>query len=142
MKSDVNKPNQQADPSAKRKRNAIIVALVLDLISVLVFATIGRASHSLELSAIGVVETAWPFFIGLWVGWAPVWTRRKPLAFWPTALWVWAATAVVGLLFRMLSNNLELAPPFAIVATAFLALFLIGWRVIAVIVRKIFKFST
>lgn len=118
-------------------RGDIMLAAILDLVLLTLFAIFGRASHQLELNIMGVLETMWPFLIGLWVGWAPTWTRRSPTALWPTGVWVWAATVIVGLLFRWLSNGLSLAPAFALVATGMLAAFLFGWRLIATIIRII-----
>lgn len=131
--------NRNPSESIQRRsiRGDIVLAAVLDLVLLVAFAIFGRASHNLELSVTGVLETMWPFLIGLWVGWVPTWTRRDPIALWPTAVWLWAATVGIGLLFSWLSNGLSLAPAFALVAAGMLAAFLIGWRLIAVLVRAL-----
>ena len=43
-------------------------AAAIDALLVLVFATIGRASHEHSLDVLGVLETAWPFLVGLAAG--------------------------------------------------------------------------
>ena len=48
---------------------ARVRALAADVVLVLLFATIGRASHREGLSVAGVLEVAWPFLAALAVGW-------------------------------------------------------------------------
>ncbi|MGB3413479.1 MAG: DUF3054 domain-containing protein [Microbacteriaceae bacterium] len=130
--------NQQSSESVAKPQNSVVgLALVLDLLLVLVFAITGRASHHLELSAFGVLETAWPFFIGLWVGWAISRAWRHPLALWPIGIIIWLSTVLLGLGFRWLMNEGVPELAFAIVATLTLALFLLGWRLIALLLRTL-----
>ncbi|TDD61007.1 DUF3054 domain-containing protein, partial [Actinomadura darangshiensis] len=42
---------------------------VADVCCVLVFVGIGRSSHDEAASAAGFATTAWPFLVGLAVGW-------------------------------------------------------------------------
>ncbi|GAB3927971.1 hypothetical protein GCM10027613_44540 [Microlunatus endophyticus] len=44
------------------------VSLLLDVVMVLVFATIGRASHSETDSVTGILATAWPFAVAAIIG--------------------------------------------------------------------------
>jgi hypothetical protein len=111
-------------------RKLVAWALALDLIFVVVFATIGRASHNESLSVAGIVETAWPFVVGLLVGWLMTRAWRAPARIFPIGVVVWGCTVVIGLALRVASGQgVQLA--FVIVATLALALVLLGWRLVA-----------
>ena len=45
-----------------------LTALGIDVILVLVFAAVGRGSHGEDVIG-GLADTAWPFLLGLLVGW-------------------------------------------------------------------------
>ena len=45
-------------------RRTAALALLADLVSVVVFCTIGRRSHAEGLTVAGIAETAWPFLAG------------------------------------------------------------------------------
>ena len=113
----------------------IVGALVVDAGLVVVFAVVGRMSHAEGLTLAGVWGTAWPFLAGLAVGWAVARAWRHPLAVWPTGVVIWAATLVVGMLLR-LAGGQGTAVAFVVVATLTLGLFLVGWRAVAVLVRR------
>lgn len=106
-------------------------AFVIDTVLVIVFAAIGRASHDEGIDPAGVLQTAWPFLVGLVVGWALNWvsTRRPPLS-WRTAWRVWVLTVLVGMLVRRLTGD-GTAVAFVIVATVTLGVLLLGWRLLA-----------
>jgi hypothetical protein len=106
---------------------------VLDVVFVLAFVLIGRASHD-ENPIGGALVTFWPFFVALVVGWLVGVAWRRPLAVWPTGVVVWIATLVLGMLLRVVSGQ-GIAVSFVIVAAVFLALFLVGWRAVALGVR-------
>lgn len=108
------------------------LAAPLDVVLVLVFVLIGRGSHGENVLA-GLFQTSWPFLAGLVVGWLICLAWRRPSALWPTGVTVWAATTVLGMLLRVLSGQ-GIAVPFVIVATLVLAVFLLGWRAIALLV--------
>ncbi|MDN5789384.1 MAG: DUF3054 domain-containing protein [Micrococcales bacterium] len=103
-------------------------AFVLDLVLVLVFATIGRATHEHGLTVTGVIGTAWPFLLGTAIGWGGVRLLSKawPLEVGP-GVTVWLATVVFGMLLRGVSGG-GIALPFVLVAAGTLALLLVGWR--------------
>ncbi len=115
------------------------VAFVVDVAFVLVFAAVGRASHdrgSLPLAGegnavLGVLATAWPFLVGLAVGWTLVrsLSHQWALDVGP-AISVVVGTVVVGMLLRALSGQ-GTAPSFVLVATLVLAFLLLGWRAVA-----------
>jgi hypothetical protein len=106
------------------------VAVVLDVVCVLVFVVIGRASHTKGESLAGIASTCWPFLAGLGVGWLASRAWRRPLAIRPAGLAVWLCTVALGMILRVVSGQ-GTAVAFIIVALAFLALFLLGWRLLA-----------
>ena len=114
----------------------MIGALVLDAVLVVVFAVIGRSSHSEGLDAAGVWGTAWPFLAGLAIGWVVARAWRHPSAPWPTGVIVWAATVIVGMLLRIASGQ-GVQVAFVIIAAVTLAILLIGWRGVAALVTRV-----
>lgn len=105
------------------------LAVGLDLAMVLLFALIGRRTHAEALDLGGVLQTFAPFLVGLVVGWAVVVRLGKT---WPTAvghgITVWVCTLVIGMLLRAVTGQ-GTALAFVIVATLFLGVTLVGWRV-------------
>jgi Protein of unknown function (DUF3054) len=103
--------------------------IAIDLVLVVVFAVVGRASHGEALSLDGLLVTGWPFLLGCLIGsvLASVVLRLS----WPReGLLVWAITVVLGMLLRAITGG-GMAIGFLIVATIVLAVFLIGWRMVA-----------
>jgi hypothetical protein len=117
---------------------SIVVALAVDVLSVVVFAALGRATHDGDVlgpAGLGLAETSWPFLVALALGWGVSLAWRRPLAPVRTGIPVWIATVVGGMLFRAVSGQgTQLA--FVIVATVVLAAFLVGWRVVAAIISR------
>lgn len=108
-----------------------LVALALDVLMVLLFAAIGRASHADGLTPAGIAATASPFLLGTGVGWLVVRARGGG---WPRGvgpgITVWFATVLVGMLLRVIVLR-SFAWAFLAVAAATLALLLVGWRALA-----------
>jgi hypothetical protein len=111
------------------------MAVVLDIACVLVFVIIGRASHTKGESLAGIASTAWPFLAGLGIGWLASRAWRRPLAILPVGLVVWLSTVAIGMIARVVSGQ-GTAAAFIAVALAFLALFLLGWRLLARLARR------
>lgn len=113
------------------------VALV-DLVLVLVFAAIGRVSHSEDLGLAGLARTAGPFLVGWLIGWVLValvpTTRARPRSLLAGSL-VWVPTVVVGMLVRVATGQ-GVETSFVVVATVVLAVFLLGWRGVAALVGR------
>lgn len=105
------------------------VAFAGDLVLVLVFLAIGRATHDEPVFDPGFFVTAWPFAVGLLVGWVVILLARTPPAGLPAGATAWLATLVIGMVLRVAAGGTA-AVPFIIVATITLAVFLIGWRLI------------
>ena len=106
------------------------LAVVLDIACVLIFVIIGRASHTKGESLAGIASTAWPFLAGLGVGWLAARGWRRPLAISPEGLAIWLCTVALGMILRVVSGQ-GTAVAFIVVALVFLALFLLGWRLLA-----------
>jgi len=120
---------------------SVVGALALDAALVLVFAIVGRRSHAEGLDLAGIWGTAWPFLVGLGVGWLAARAWRHPLAPWPTGAVIWAATLVVGMLLRLASGQgMQLA--FVLVAAISLAILLVGWRGLAALIRRSIRART
>ncbi|MBB2976795.1 general stress protein CsbA [Microbacterium endophyticum] len=119
-------------------RRALFAALLLDVVFVILFAAIGRASHDegvLGAYGSGLATTAWPFLVGLALGWVITRVWRHPAAPVRTGLGVWVTTVVVGMLLRATSDQ-GTAVAFIIVATITLFVFLVGWRALAHALRR------
>ncbi len=107
-----------------------LAAFVIDVALVTLFVLVGRRSHGEANSAGGIVETLWPFLVGLVVGWLVTWAWRRPLAIvWP-GIPVWLMTVALGMLIRT-SAGQGVEPSFIAVAAVVLGVFLVGWRLIA-----------
>lgn len=109
--------------------------IIIDLILVAVFATIGRASHQESLAPSGIFHTAWPFMTALLVAWAVMLLRKRPTATLGAGVFVWLVTVVGGMFLRRWAGD-GTATAFIIVATIVLAVFLVGWRLIWTKVRR------
>ncbi|MBP5800506.1 DUF3054 domain-containing protein [Microbacterium maritypicum] len=111
-------------------------AVVVDVVLVLIFAAIGRASH--DESPAGFLLTAWPFLIALLIGHLlaallPGRPRRPWSVLWGAVVWI--VTVAGGMLIRVLSGDTAEAP-FIIVAALVLGAFLVGWRAITALLRR------
>jgi Protein of unknown function (DUF3054) len=105
------------------------IRIALDLVLVVVFVIIGRASHGEALTPGGILLTGWPFLVGCLLGSVLACVVLR-LSWLREGLLVWAITVVVGMLLRGITGG-SLAIGFLIVATIVLAVFLIGWRMVA-----------
>jgi hypothetical protein len=104
-----------------------LVALVVDLGFVLLFATVGRLSHEEGLAVSGVLGVAWPFAVALLVGWLVAHRRSGWPVRLPGAVTVWLLTAVLGLVLRVATGG-GFAWSFGVVTLVVLGGFLVGWR--------------
>ena len=125
-----------ADARMRRSSTAgaILLSLTVDVVLVVLFAAVGRASHDSGV-LVGLWQTAWPFLAGLAIGWLVTLGWRAPPAPVRTGVGVWAATVTGGMLLRAASGQ-GTAPAFIVVATLFLLLVIVGWRVIAALVHR------
>jgi hypothetical protein len=110
-------------------------AAVTDVLCVLVFVVIGRASHAKGETLAGIASTAWPFLTGLACGWAAARAWRRPFAVVPAGAGAWLGTVAVGMVLRVVSGQ-GTAAAFIAAALAFLGLFLLGWRAAAALLAR------
>lgn len=109
---------------------AVLWAALADVVAVLVFALVGRASHAEELTLAGVAETAWPFLAGLAVAWLALLAWRSPRGLPLPGVPLWVIAVSAGMLFRGIAGQ-GTATPFVIVAAVALGILLVGWRLVA-----------
>jgi hypothetical protein len=109
--------------------------LSYDVGSVLVFVVAGRSNHGAGESAAGILHTAGPFLISLVIGWAVTRAWEDPASLRVGAK-ILAVTVVLGMLLRryVFDDGTQLS--FVLVASAFLTLFLMGWRLGAMAGRR------
>ncbi len=111
-----------------------ILPAIIDLILVIGFAVIGRASHSEGLSLVGIAQTGWPFFAACIVGWIVV-SLLDDSGYGPrAALVIWLVTVLAGMGLRI-SAGATAELPFVMVATAILFSAFFGWRLVARLIR-------
>ena len=125
---------ERGHASGSRHARTVALSLVCDVLLVVAFAALGRASHESNVLA-GLWQTAWPFLAGLALGWLVTLAWRGPTAPVRTGLGVWAATVAGGMLLRAASGQ-GTAVPFIVVAALTLLVMLVGWRVLALVVAR------
>jgi hypothetical protein len=110
----------------------MVFATAADACCVVAFVAIGRQTHRDGDSLAGIWHTAWPFLSGLAVGLVLARAWRRPRSLRPAGVGAWLGAAGVGMLVRVLAGQ-GTAAAFVAVAFAFLALFVLGWRVLALL---------
>ena len=109
-------------------------AVVADTACVVAFAAIGRRNHAEGLDLTGVTGTAWPFLAGAAVGVLIGRTWRDPASL-RSGISVWLGTVAGGMLLRAATGGgVQLS--FVLVAATVLAVFLLGWRLLARLVTR------
>jgi hypothetical protein len=114
-----------------------LLAIVLDLLAVVVFAALGRRSHDSGDGVVAVLDIAWPFAVGAVVGHLLLLTvpalRQWPPVTRVAGAVVWLTTLVLGMLLRQATGD-GTAWSFVLVATGVLGAALLGWRIVASLV--------
>jgi hypothetical protein len=121
-------------PEAARTRydaRQVALAAAADLLSVLAFAAVGRATHDEGLTASGYVATAWPFVVGVAGGWAGVFLARMAPLSYPAAAMMLVKTVILGCVLRVLFTDGNAPWSFIAVTTVFLGVCFFGWRAVA-----------
>jgi hypothetical protein len=111
----------------------VAVSVLLDVCCVLLFVGLGRHTHHNGDTLAGIWHTSWPFLAGLALGLVLARGWRKPMSIMPTGIAAWLGASLAGMLIRVLAGQ-GTAIAFIGVTLAFLALFMLGWRVAARIV--------
>jgi hypothetical protein len=112
---------------------AAVAAAGVDGLAVLAFVVIGVHAHHQAGGLAKVGQVAWPFLAGLAIGLVVARAWRAPVALAPAGVGTWLGAAGAGQVIRVLAGQ-GTAAAFIGVALGFLALFLLGWRVVARIV--------
>lgn len=126
--------DQRTLAPTKTTTGAIVIALLLDMAFVVVFAALGRAEHGGAVQLGELWGAAWPFLAALALMWVAVRAPKRPLAVWPTGVWIWVGTVAVGMLLRVIFTSGGAALPFVLVASGMLGLTLVGWRLVAALI--------
>jgi Protein of unknown function (DUF3054) len=108
------------------------LAFAADIVAVIVFAAVGRASHDESADVLALAATAAPFALGLAAAWATPIVRARPAGLRAGAT-VLAGTALIGLLVRFAFTD-RLPLSFAIVAVVSLGVLILGWRGLSALV--------
>ncbi|WP_431709301.1 DUF3054 domain-containing protein [Glutamicibacter uratoxydans] len=109
--------------------------LAIDVVLIVIFAILGRSEHEHALSPMGIIQTAGPFVIAylIMVLISRPWVTINRI--WPTGLLIWFGTVAVGLSLRI-GFGATAAVPFIIVTALVLGLFLVGRRVITMLLAR------
>lgn len=108
---------------------------ILDFFFVVLFVAIGRTSHDHGVSLGGMVSTTWPFAAGLVAGWLVIIRRHRTGNAPRDGLIIVGFTVVVAMTLRVIFGQ-GTAFAFVIVALCFLTLFLVGWRLVATLLKR------
>ncbi len=107
--------------------------LLIDLVLVVVFAAVGRASHGESVA--GTMLTAWPFLVACAAAWIVLLVISDDGLGRRAGVIVWLVTLIGGMALRVAAGDTA-APAFIVVATLFLGATLLGWRAVAGLVRR------
>lgn len=107
------------------------LCLALDAALVILFAAMGNRSHDSGLGAPEIWSTAWPFLLGLAVSWLLTFSWGNPHRIWPTGVFVVIGTVTLGMMFRSSLTDGGVQLSFVLVASAALAVLLLGRRLVS-----------
>lgn len=111
-------------------------AIGLDILLLVVFAWIGRNNHDASLTPGEIAWTALPFAAGALITHLVLFYRGANVRSLPSGLIIFLGTWVLGVILRWITGG-GIPWDFILVAGAFLALFLLGWRVILWIILRL-----
>lgn len=105
----------------------------MDVLLIVLFASLGRRTHESGMGPAGILWTALPFLIA----WAVVTlaTRRSWARLWPAGVAVWLVTVTGGLLLRVLFGDTA-ALSFQLVTAGVLGVFLLGRRLVTTLLLR------
>ncbi|MBT2587339.1 DUF3054 domain-containing protein [Arthrobacter sp. ISL-95] len=112
-----------------------IPAATADVLLILVFAAIGRDAHARGDIISGAFATAWPFLAAAAIAWLLTRAWRAPMKVWPSGVGIWIGAVLVGMLLRAATGQ-TVVLPFVLVALITLGFFLLGYRLIAVLLMR------
>lgn len=126
--TETTRPTGPTPPTPTTKQGDDLLAVLIDLALIYLFAYLGRASHAEALGFTDVANVALPFWVGALIGHVVVrYTHHGPRKLAWGAL-ILLSTWAIGHAGRyMVDGSFDWA--FLGVSAAFLTLFLLGWRV-------------
>lgn len=98
----------------------------IDLVSILIFAILGRRNHAEGTALIGVLVVAWPFLAAWTIAWFATRLDRRPESA-ARALRALVVAIPIALALRVATDR-GIAPAFIVVACVFLGVVLVGRR--------------
>jgi hypothetical protein len=103
-------------------------SLLIDAVAIVLFVILGRSSHHENGGFIvSTLKVAAPFLIAMVVGHLLARSWKSPTA--PsTGVIIWVTTLVLGMLLRRFAFDRGTALAFILVASFFIGLFVMGWR--------------
>ena len=103
------------------------VAFLLDLLCVVVFATVGTINHGTDTGIGGILYVSAPFAMALVaVHVAGLAERARTVT---AGMVIWVFTLAVGMVLRRFVFDRGTATSFVVVTSVFLGLTMLGWRV-------------
>lgn len=109
--------------------------LLVDVAWIALFALLGRESHEGDTAVLAVLGVAWPFLAGYAATALVVGLRRRPRSVGRgTAAWI--GTVAGGMAIRTVLEGRLPETAFILVAFAFLAAGIVGWRLAALLVCR------
>jgi hypothetical protein len=138
----MNHPTDRPGSPVPRAGRPDVPAAAADVLAVAVFVLLGRTSHREGGAVTGYLATVWPFLVGAGVGWLALALAHRreadparggvlPVRSLRAGAVVLAGTVVVGMGLRRIFTDGGTPVSFLIVATTFLAVLLLGWRLAA-----------
>lgn len=113
-----------------------LLAFGLDLAAVAAFVVIGRQSHTGDPSGDSLLTVLAPFVIGLAGAWLVILLAGARAEGWRGGLTAWLLTLSLGMALRATVFGGGVAVSFVVVAGTFLALTMLGWRLVAQLVSR------
>jgi hypothetical protein len=114
----------------------VLRAALLDAAAIVLFVAVGRNNHDAGGNPVAeTLRVAAPFLVALAVGWvvARAWQRPDALR---TGLMIWPITVANGMVLRHWVFDRGTATSFIVVATIATGVLLLGWRLVALLVRR------
>ncbi|BDZ40849.1 membrane protein [Paraoerskovia sediminicola] len=119
--------------SRARHVRTVVLAALADLACVVALTLGGYRTHDEGSPLAETLRIAWPFLVGLALGWLVARGWRRATALVPTGLVVWGCTWAGGVALRAATDQ-GVAPSFQIVSFGFLAATILGWRAVVALV--------
>lgn len=109
--------------------------VVFDVIAIAVFAVLARLAHG-GVSVAAIMDTFWPFAVGVAVGAVVIAAIKLPAASLPAGIVMWLAVAATGLIIWGIRHAAVPHISFILVASIMSGILLLGWRGVARIVSS------